>query len=84
VSVCFERGGKIASSRTQKMQLMNDGTVEINFEEALSLVVTMYREDSGKYQVIDLFLSLLICDIGKDWSHRDPTKIQKSLGWRNV
>jgi deoxycytidine triphosphate deaminase len=51
VSVCFERGGKIASSRTQKMQLKSDGTVEIIFEEALSLVVTMYREDSGKYQV---------------------------------
>lgn len=58
VSVCFERGGKIASSRTQKMQLQNDGsTVEIIFEEALSLVVTMYREDSGKYQVLNATLS---------------------------
>jgi deoxycytidine triphosphate deaminase len=43
------------------MQLKSDGTVEIIFEEALSLVVTMYREDSGKYQVQTSSLSSFFC-----------------------
>lgn len=57
ISVCFERGGKIAASRTQKIQVLTNGSIEIVFNEPLSLVVTMYRDESGKFQVNLPFLT---------------------------
>jgi hypothetical protein len=43
ISVCFERGGKLASTRDRNVEVTNDGDLEITYNETLSLVSTMYK-----------------------------------------
>lgn len=59
VSVCFERGGKIASSQDTRVVVEMDGCKEADVSATLSLVVTMYKEETGKYQVRAAVLTLL-------------------------
>lgn len=51
VSVCFERGGKVATSYERNVQETSDGKLEIVFNETLSLVCTMYKNHDGNFQV---------------------------------
>lgn len=51
VSVCFERGDKRSSSPDTAVTVHTDGHREVAVGASLSLVVTMYKEESGKYQV---------------------------------
>ena len=49
MSICFERGGKISSSKNhQILQSKDNETIIIN--ETLSLMATLYREKDGKFQ----------------------------------
>lgn len=54
VSVCFERGGKIAASRDKGLTDLRNGTAEVAVNETLSLVITMYKGANEKYQVSGL------------------------------
>ena len=51
LSVCFERGGKLASSKDILPTESHDGTWRVDYNECLSLVATLYRDSSGNYQV---------------------------------
>jgi len=46
----FEKGGKSISSRDVSPVLQGSGW-HVCFNETLAMVVTLYRESSGKYQV---------------------------------
>jgi hypothetical protein len=52
VSICFERGGKMASSVDTAVVVNMDGSKEVaTTATSLSLVVTMYKEEStGLFQ----------------------------------
>lgn len=50
IGVCFERGGKIASSQDVVVTSRSDGTVELRYEDTLSQVVTMYKDETDKFQ----------------------------------
>ena len=58
ISVCFERGGKIASTTDRPIVVYNDN-YEVIFNETLSLVVTMYKTTTNEYQV--RFIRLSVC-----------------------
>ena len=49
INVCFERSGKLASTK-DKILRVEGGIVTVDFNEALSLVVTLYRNPDGTYQ----------------------------------
>eukprot|EP01041_Mallomonas_annulata_P005344 gene5344-10690_t len=55
ISVCFERGGKMASSNDYNLEHKDNKCYEIQINEVLSVVATLYREASGSssstYQV---------------------------------
>jgi hypothetical protein len=48
--VCFERGGKISSSQDVAVTASGDGAVELRYDDTLSQVVTMYKDESDKFQ----------------------------------
>jgi hypothetical protein len=52
--VCFERGGKISSSNDVAVTATSDGTMQLLFEDTLSQVVTMYKDDYDRFQVLVL------------------------------
>lgn len=58
VSICFERGGKIASSPDARVTIMPDGSKEAVLNASLSMLVTMYKEDTGGFQVKKLILAI--------------------------
>ena len=49
ISVCFERSGKVASTKDKILRSNGDIQV-VDFNELLSLVVTLYRNADGTYQ----------------------------------
>jgi hypothetical protein len=51
ISICFERGGKVAKSKNYFIVINSDKSGVINFEESLSLVATMYKNNDGVYMV---------------------------------
>ena len=59
VSVCFERGGKIAASHDRGLTDIRNGSAEVTFNETLSLVVTMYKDSNDKYQVHSMNISFM-------------------------
>ena len=50
MSICFERGGKIASSKNYQTLQSNENTT-ISINETLSLMATLYREKNGSFQI---------------------------------
>lgn len=57
ISLCFERGGKIATTTEKQIYYKEN---EVLFNEILSLVVTMYKNNNNnEYQVLILLLLLL-------------------------
>lgn len=51
VSVCFERGGKLVSSKENVIQIGGAGEMNVAVNEVLQMVSTMYRNNSGLFQV---------------------------------
>lgn len=49
ISVCFERGYKLAISSEHKTKLMKGQTASIDFNESLSIVTTLHKDNSGSY-----------------------------------
>lgn len=49
MSICFERGGKISSSKNHQI-LASQENVTINVNETLQLMATLYREKNGRFQ----------------------------------
>ena len=51
LSVCFERGGKLASSKDKIFNSERNTSHVLNVDEKLSLVVTLYKDkDNGEFQ----------------------------------
>ena len=49
ISVCFERGYKLAVSSEHKTKLMKGQTASIDFNESLSIVTTLHKDNAGNY-----------------------------------
>ena len=49
MSICFERGGKISSSKNHQI-LQSKENVTVSVNETLALMATLYREKSGVFQ----------------------------------
>lgn len=52
LSVCFERGGKMASSSDHKSESPTNSKYVFDINETLSVVATLYKESTGGYQVV--------------------------------
>ena len=53
INVCFERSGKLAATKDQSMVAENvagNDLLVADFNQTLSLVVTLYRNSDGTYQ----------------------------------
>jgi hypothetical protein len=51
LSVCFERGGKISATKDKEFVYQyNHGPKTFVVNETLSLIATLYKEKSGRYQ----------------------------------
>ena len=49
INVCFERSGKLAATKDQSL-LVDGNLLNANFDQTLSLVVTLYKNADGTYQ----------------------------------
>ena len=50
ISVCFERGMKLAISSERKIKMTPGQPVTTDFEETLSLVTTLHKDNAGNYK----------------------------------
>ena len=50
ISVCFERGVKLAISSEQKTKMSRGQPVTVEFNESLSLVTTLHKDNAGNYR----------------------------------
>ena len=49
ISVCFERGLKLAISSEHKAKLIKGQPVTVDFNESISLVTTLHKDSTGSY-----------------------------------
>lgn len=50
ISVCFERGLKLAISTERKSKMTRGQPVTVEFDESLSLVTTLHKDSTGNYR----------------------------------
>ena len=50
ISVCFERGVKLAISSEQKTKMSRGQPVTVEFNESLSLVTSLHKDNAGNYR----------------------------------
>ena len=50
ISVCFERGLKLAISSERKSKMTRGQPVTVEFDESLSLVTTLHKDNTGNYR----------------------------------